>query len=81
MTVVTCKNYPDPGANPDVEKDTNAVPLRELPPPEPKLLGPPVNGPLFTRPSSLTLCLSSSPLLLASRLVPCPVLFMREVTG
>lgn len=59
MTVVTCKNYPDPGANPDVEKDTNAVPLRELPPPEPKLAceRPPVHSSLV--PHALSLQFSS----------------------
>ena len=31
--VGTCEDPPDPGANPGVEKDTNAIPLRESSPP------------------------------------------------
>lgn len=47
-----CKNCPYPGADPDVEKDTNAILLRGLPRPPPaagpKPHGPPVNITLFS---------------------------------
>lgn len=77
--LVTCGNCPDPGANPDVEKDTEAIVLREL------LLRTEVaRGPCDVArslcSSPLMLCLSGPPLPLAPCLIPRPIPFMREVT-